>query len=116
MAHRSRCMSGNTCSCRISWTYHCAIMVPKINTRGDRVLLAMAPHTLTPVVRVLCRCKAKAGLRRSPRGLPMRTSLSSLLRFVAKDDLVPFSCNPVSSCAAPLQTEASMGGCQGLHP
>ncbi|GFV63899.1 hypothetical protein TNCV_3787721 [Trichonephila clavipes] len=30
--------------------------------------------------------------------------------FVAKDDLVPFHCNPVSSCAAPLQTEASMGG------
>ncbi|GFT25766.1 hypothetical protein TNCV_1517551 [Trichonephila clavipes] len=30
-------------------------------------------------------------------------------RFFAKDDLVPFHCSPVSSCAAPLQTEASMG-------
>ncbi|GFX99119.1 uncharacterized protein TNCV_2493001 [Trichonephila clavipes] len=27
--------------------------------------------------------------------------------FVAKYDLVPFRCSPVSSCAAPLQTEAS---------
>ncbi|GFW68349.1 uncharacterized protein TNCV_2263381 [Trichonephila clavipes] len=27
--------------------------------------------------------------------------------FVTKDDLVPFRCSPVSSCVAPLQTEAS---------
>ncbi|GFV59719.1 hypothetical protein TNCV_1907901 [Trichonephila clavipes] len=33
--------------------------------------------------------------------------------FVAKDDLVPFRCSLVSLCVAPLQTEASMGGCQG---
>ncbi|GFW23709.1 uncharacterized protein TNCV_2032521 [Trichonephila clavipes] len=33
--------------------------------------------------------------------------------FVAKDDLVPFRCSPVSSCKAQLQTEASMGGRQG---
>ncbi|GFV05112.1 hypothetical protein TNCV_223261 [Trichonephila clavipes] len=33
--------------------------------------------------------------------------------FVAKDDLVPFRCSPVSSFAAPLQMEASMGGRQG---
>ncbi|GFU60350.1 hypothetical protein TNCV_3307991 [Trichonephila clavipes] len=33
--------------------------------------------------------------------------------FVAKDDLVPFRCSPVSSCGAPHLTEASMGGCQG---
>ncbi|GFW51118.1 uncharacterized protein TNCV_3594001 [Trichonephila clavipes] len=33
--------------------------------------------------------------------------------FVVKDDLVPCRCSPVSSCAAPLQMEASMGGCQG---
>ncbi|GFU90885.1 uncharacterized protein TNCV_4922181 [Trichonephila clavipes] len=25
--------------------------------------------------------------------------------FVAKDDLVPFRCSPLSSCVAPLQTE-----------
>ncbi|GFS61647.1 hypothetical protein TNCV_4312981 [Trichonephila clavipes] len=35
--------------------------------------------------------------------------------FVAKDGLVPFHCSPDSSCAAPLQTEASMSGCQGQH-
>ncbi|GFX43474.1 uncharacterized protein TNCV_4874941 [Trichonephila clavipes] len=34
-------------------------------------------------------------------------------RFVAKDNLVPFRCSPVSSCAAPLQTEASVEGVKG---
>ncbi|GFT66257.1 uncharacterized protein TNCV_650831 [Trichonephila clavipes] len=41
----------------------------------------MAPYTITPAVGVVCRCKAKAGLRRSPRGLHTRTRLSSLLRL-----------------------------------
>ncbi|GFW60942.1 uncharacterized protein TNCV_4871531 [Trichonephila clavipes] len=41
----------------------------------------MAPHTITPAVGAMCRCKAKAGLRRSPRGLHTRTRLSSLLRL-----------------------------------
>ncbi|GFV83271.1 uncharacterized protein TNCV_1899971 [Trichonephila clavipes] len=41
----------------------------------------MAPHTLTPAVGVVCRYKAKAGLRRSPRGLHTRTRLSSQLRL-----------------------------------
>ncbi|GFV11077.1 uncharacterized protein TNCV_2718211 [Trichonephila clavipes] len=41
----------------------------------------MTPHTITPAVGVVCRCKAKAGLRHSPRGLPTRTRLSSLLRL-----------------------------------
>ncbi|GFT52195.1 hypothetical protein TNCV_2530621 [Trichonephila clavipes] len=35
--------------------------------------------------------------------------------FVAKDGMVPFRCSSVSSCAAPLQTEVSMGGRQGQH-
>ncbi|GFT61905.1 hypothetical protein TNCV_4497161 [Trichonephila clavipes] len=39
----------------------------------------------------VCRCKAKAGLRHSPRGHHTRTRLSSLLRLnldsFAKDDL-----------------------------
>ncbi|GFU70405.1 uncharacterized protein TNCV_4216821 [Trichonephila clavipes] len=35
--------------------------------------------------------------------------------FVAKDDLVPFRCSPVSLCVAPLQTEALMGGRQEQH-
>ncbi|GFT84964.1 uncharacterized protein TNCV_2507721 [Trichonephila clavipes] len=41
----------------------------------------MAPHTITPAVGAVFRCKAKAGLRRSPRGLHARTRLSSLLRL-----------------------------------
>ncbi|GFT47232.1 uncharacterized protein TNCV_3748501 [Trichonephila clavipes] len=41
----------------------------------------MAPYTITPAVGVVCRCKAKAGLRRSLRGLHTRTRLSSLLRL-----------------------------------
>ncbi|GFU09230.1 uncharacterized protein TNCV_1122371 [Trichonephila clavipes] len=41
----------------------------------------MAPHAIKPAVGVLCLCKAKAGLRRSPRGLPTRTRLSSLRRL-----------------------------------
>ncbi|GFV31588.1 hypothetical protein TNCV_713561 [Trichonephila clavipes] len=35
--------------------------------------------------------------------------------FVAKDDLVPFRCSPVSSCVALLQTEASMSGRHKQH-
>ncbi|GFW43033.1 uncharacterized protein TNCV_1474291 [Trichonephila clavipes] len=41
----------------------------------------MTPHTITPSVGAVCRCKAKAGLRRSLRGLHTRTRLSSLLRL-----------------------------------
>ncbi|GFW83213.1 uncharacterized protein TNCV_2508531 [Trichonephila clavipes] len=53
--HRSHCMSGNTCGYGMSWTYHWAVMVPWINTRGDRVLLGMATHTITPAVGTLSR-------------------------------------------------------------
>ncbi|GFV61428.1 uncharacterized protein TNCV_2898031 [Trichonephila clavipes] len=38
MAPGRRCMSGNTCGCRMSWTYHWAVMVSRINTRSNRVL------------------------------------------------------------------------------
>ncbi|GFV85028.1 uncharacterized protein TNCV_3319671 [Trichonephila clavipes] len=41
----------------------------------------MAPHFITPAVGAMCRSKAKAGLRGSPRGLNTRTRLSSLLRL-----------------------------------
>ncbi|GFS86273.1 uncharacterized protein TNCV_597371 [Trichonephila clavipes] len=41
----------------------------------------MLPHTITPAVGTVCRCKEKAGLRRSPWGLHTRTLLSSLLRL-----------------------------------
>ncbi|GFT02695.1 uncharacterized protein TNCV_829611 [Trichonephila clavipes] len=41
----------------------------------------MVPHTITPAEGAVCRCKEKAGLRRSPRGLHTRTRLLSLLRL-----------------------------------
>ncbi|GFW73823.1 uncharacterized protein TNCV_1542771 [Trichonephila clavipes] len=81
MAPGSHCMNGNTCGCRMSWIYRWAIMVSRINTRGDHVLYAMAPHTITEAVEAVCLCKANAGLRRSPRGPHTRTRLSSLLRL-----------------------------------
>ncbi|GFU80565.1 uncharacterized protein TNCV_534391 [Trichonephila clavipes] len=80
MSPESRCMRDNTCDYRISWTYHRAVMVPRINTTGDRVLWEKSHHTVTPAVGAVCRCTAKAILRRSPRGLNTRTRLSSLLR------------------------------------
>ncbi|GFX73960.1 uncharacterized protein TNCV_2954451, partial [Trichonephila clavipes] len=75
----------------------------------------MAPHTITLAVGAVCRCKVKAGLRRSPHTNTIVITAEIESGFVAKDDLVPFRCSPVSSCAAPLQTEASMGGRQGQH-
>ncbi|GFX15887.1 uncharacterized protein TNCV_1062091 [Trichonephila clavipes] len=47
-------------------------MVPQINTRGDSVLCTMAPYTIKPAVEAVCCCKAKAGLRRSPRARRIR--------------------------------------------
>ncbi|GFV16113.1 uncharacterized protein TNCV_3378771 [Trichonephila clavipes] len=52
----------------MSWTYRWAVMVPRINTKDGCLLWAMTPHTITPAVGAVYRCKAKAGLRRSPRG------------------------------------------------
>ncbi|GFU98499.1 uncharacterized protein TNCV_3653301 [Trichonephila clavipes] len=79
----------------------------------------MAPHTITPIVEVAYGCKTKVGLKRSPRGFPHANTIvfNAEIKsgFVAKDDLVPFRCSPVSSCTAPLQTEASRGGRQGQH-
>ncbi|GFU18442.1 uncharacterized protein TNCV_1981171 [Trichonephila clavipes] len=62
MDPESRCMSGNRCGRRMSWTYRWAVMIPR-----DSVLQAMVPHTITPAVGVVCRCKAKARLKRPPR-------------------------------------------------
>ncbi|GFV55137.1 uncharacterized protein TNCV_2623581 [Trichonephila clavipes] len=41
----------------------------------------MAPYNITPAVGAVCRCKAKAELRRSPRGFHTQTLLLSLLRL-----------------------------------
>ncbi|GFY04271.1 e3 ubiquitin-protein ligase RNF13 [Trichonephila clavipes] len=76
------------------------------------------PNTIAPAVGEVCRCKAKAGLRRSPRGLLSNTIVITAEMesgFIAKYDLVTFRGSPVFSCTAPLQMEASIGGCQGPH-
>ncbi|GFW66612.1 uncharacterized protein TNCV_1370451 [Trichonephila clavipes] len=83
--------------------------------RSDYVRQAMASHTITPAVGAMCRCKAKEGLRNSPRGLTIVIAAEIESGFVAKDDLVPFRCSPVSSYTAPLQTEVSMRRRQGQH-
>ncbi|GFV28245.1 uncharacterized protein TNCV_679331 [Trichonephila clavipes] len=41
----------------------------------------MTPHIITPAVGAVCRCKAMAGLRRSPWGLHTQARLASLLRL-----------------------------------
>ncbi|GFW71108.1 uncharacterized protein TNCV_91511 [Trichonephila clavipes] len=72
----------------------------------------MALYTITPAVGAMCRCKAKAGLRGCDRvGSPHTNTIVITVEiefgFVTKDNLVPFRCSSVSSCVAPLQTEAS---------
>ncbi|GFW06304.1 transposable element Tcb2 transposase [Trichonephila clavipes] len=91
MASGSRCMSGNTCGCRVSWTYRWAVMVPRINTRGDRVFQAMAPYTIIPAVGVVCLCKVKAGLRLSPRGSPLRQIIAGCVcnGFMSTESGIP---------------------------
>ncbi|GFX86661.1 hypothetical protein TNCV_1408601 [Trichonephila clavipes] len=72
----------------------------------------------TPAVGAVCRCKANAGLR-CTTGSPHKNTIVNTAEiesgFVDKDNLVSFLCSPVSSCMAPLQKEASMGGRQGQH-
>ncbi|GFW20410.1 hypothetical protein TNCV_4546771 [Trichonephila clavipes] len=114
MAPGSRCMSCKTCGCRMSWMYRWAVMVPRINTRGDPVLKAIRYRTITPAVGAVCH-RIEAFTTGSPHTNTIVITAEIESRFVAKDDLVPFRCSPVSSCAAPLQTEASMGGRQGQH-
>ncbi|GFW75449.1 uncharacterized protein TNCV_4426331 [Trichonephila clavipes] len=67
----------------------------------------MAPHTITPAVGAVCRCKAKTGLRRSPKALHITNTIVITAEiesgFVAKEDLVPFRCSPVSSCTRRLR-------------
>ncbi|GFW70963.1 uncharacterized protein TNCV_190541 [Trichonephila clavipes] len=56
-------------------------LILSMRRRCETCLAAISPHTITPAVGAVCRCKAKEGLRRSPRGLHTRTRLSSLLRL-----------------------------------
>ncbi|GFW34495.1 hypothetical protein TNCV_501131 [Trichonephila clavipes] len=68
----------------MSGTYRWVVMVPRINARADRVLQAMAPQIITPAVGAVCRCKEKAGLRRSSRGLHTFITAEIESGFVAK--------------------------------
>ena len=86
--------------------------MPLINNRGDSVSHAMALHTITPAVGVVCCCKAKVGLRRSTQGLHtymivITAQIES--RFVIEDGLVPLSCSPTPSIATPLQRRQWVG-------
>ncbi|GFT31198.1 hypothetical protein TNCV_2679671 [Trichonephila clavipes] len=111
MAPGSRFMSGNVCSCRMSWTYLWAVMVPRIKERGDHVLGAMSPHTNTPAIGAVCHCKNKDRIEAFTTRSPNTSTI--VITAEIETDLVPFRCSPVSSCAEPLH--GSMGGCQGQH-
>ncbi|GFW04693.1 hypothetical protein TNCV_3897451 [Trichonephila clavipes] len=41
---------------------------------GGPCIVGNDTYTITPAVEVMCRCKAKAGLRRSPRGRSPHTN------------------------------------------
>ncbi|GFW02430.1 hypothetical protein TNCV_1733451 [Trichonephila clavipes] len=81
MTPGSRCMRGNTCDCRMLWTYRWAVIVSRINNRCGLVLKSIESHTITTAVRAVCRCKEKAGLRRTLQGIHFQKRLSSLLRL-----------------------------------
>ncbi|GFU51139.1 HTH_Tnp_Tc3_2 domain-containing protein [Trichonephila clavipes] len=72
----------------------------------------MASHTITPAA-CRCKCRIESFTTGSPRTNTSVTTAEIESGFVAEDDVVPFRCSPVSSCVAPRQMEASMGGCQG---
>ncbi|GFV12991.1 hypothetical protein TNCV_3175261 [Trichonephila clavipes] len=73
----------------------------------------MTPNTITPAVGAVCRCKA-VRIEAFTTGPPHTNTIVITAEIesglVAKDDLIPFCCSLVSSCVAPLQTEASMSG------
>ncbi|GFX40494.1 hypothetical protein TNCV_2372781 [Trichonephila clavipes] len=68
----------------------------------------MAPHIITPAV-------GAAFTTRSPHTNTIVTTAEIEPGFVAKDDLFPFRCSPVSSRVAPLLMEASRVGPQGQN-
>ncbi|GFS90104.1 uncharacterized protein TNCV_507801 [Trichonephila clavipes] len=81
MAPGSHCINGNTCGCRISWTYRwlswCYGSILGVTMYCRQCHLILLHQLWERYVAV----KKKAGLRRSPRGLHTRTGLSSLLRL-----------------------------------
>ncbi|GFT34361.1 e3 ubiquitin-protein ligase RNF13 [Trichonephila clavipes] len=70
----------------LDWRQFWGLRRPMKDSKSAETVLwhpcrAMAPHTIPPAVGAVCRCKEKAGLKRSPWGLYTRTQLSSLLRL-----------------------------------
>ncbi|GFY02474.1 hypothetical protein TNCV_3503551 [Trichonephila clavipes] len=89
-------------------------VVSWINTMGDHVLWAMAPHTITPAVVSGVSLQSKDRIEAFSPAFLHANTIASIAEietgFAAKDDMVPFRFSPVSSCVAPLQTEASLDG------
>ncbi|GFW30750.1 hypothetical protein TNCV_4088701 [Trichonephila clavipes] len=78
----------------------------------------MAPHTITTAVRAMCHCgngRIEAFTTGSLHTNTIVITAEIEFGFVAEDDLVPLRYSSVSSCAAPLLTETSLGGHQGQH-
>ena len=74
----------------------------------------MEPHTVIPVVRAVSLYTEKAGLRpyhRSFTHVDDCNHYSEKSEFVSEGDPVPVSFSPIHSCAAFLQTEATVTGC-----
>ncbi|GFU92416.1 putative transposable element [Trichonephila clavipes] len=93
-------------------------MVPRINTKGDRYIVGndIPYHYISCGSDVSLKSDMyiiEAFTTRSPHTNTIVITAEIESRFVTKFDLVPYLCTSVSSCAAPLRTEASMGGCNG---
>ncbi|GFX10562.1 uncharacterized protein TNCV_2583831 [Trichonephila clavipes] len=99
MAPGSRCMSGSPCGCRMSWTYRWAVMVPRYNTKRDRVF---------PVSRPRHHSKQRRqwlGVKRSTRNGRHDSKCPSArcLRMVREDTGAP---NEGATCASMADDEA----------
>ncbi|GFV39613.1 hypothetical protein TNCV_5061221 [Trichonephila clavipes] len=91
-------------------------MVPRINTLDDyRQWNSIPSHQL----REKCVAVKQSQDWGAHHGAPQTNTIVITAEiesgFVAKDVLVQFRCSQVSSCVAPFQMEASMGGFQGQH-
>ncbi|GFU40192.1 hypothetical protein TNCV_4289601 [Trichonephila clavipes] len=119
-------MSGNTCGLQdVMDAYRWAVMGatdPAHFFLRVTMLLLRQWHPNVPSHQLLmrwCRCKAKAGLRRSPRVSTTRTimvvSAEIESGFVAKDEMVPFRATVQFPHWRNHQTESVDGWRQGQH-
>ncbi|GFV71923.1 hypothetical protein TNCV_2458581 [Trichonephila clavipes] len=79
-----------------------------------RCVMRVMCCTIAAVVGVVCRCTAKAGLRRSARGLSTCTLIvitaQTESKFVIENDLIPFGA--IFSSVTLLQMDATVSGFQ----